>query len=192
MDIEKAKAAARKKASAALDLAEYASGELKAEERAALEKRAHLEPYIETVAAQTGLPAERAVEIAREVERSGEPALIVERIRAEVEAKEIFEELFEKEVARIRTCPVRVKRESGWELCGLPLESIQQALVHHSIHLLHCPDYRTQRATLNDIRELLYPTEIRGVRAALPAEERAALTRDPRIVKRLLHRGDDY
>lgn len=161
------------------------------EARDALSKRPRLpDPSVEVIAKKTGLSSARAREIADEVSRGGEPALVVESYRAENEARDAFKLLYEEEIVRLQRCPLRVRRNGEWDTCGVELRDIQQALVHHSMHLMfESRDDRVRRAVTNDISEKLYPTDFKGVRAALTAEERTALFADPRMRDRLLRRG---
>lgn len=160
------------------------------EAREQLEKRPALQPeFVEAQAAAAGVPVERAQAIAAEIQRQAGPALVIESYRAENELKDVFRQLYEAEVLRLQHCPARVKGVTGWQQCGVPLDNIQQALVHHSMHLLwESNDDKVKRAVANDISEKLFPTDIKGVRAALTADERRAALSDPRIRDRLLRR----
>lgn len=184
--------AAKKDAGKAIELAEDLTVNgpaLTAEARRAIEKRPAIpEAAVEEAAKVKGVSLERAREIARDVEAKSEPVLVIESVRAENELRDVFENLYAAEVQNLQTCPVVVNRGGTKQPCGRELKSIQEALVHHSFHILYGADYRTQRATLNDISEKLYPTDIKGVRAALTAEERDALFRNPAMRDRLLKR----
>lgn len=103
-------------------------------------------------------------------------------ISVEGEVKDYFRDIYQKEIEKRSTCPYIVKtahmgktgkESSTWEACGDKLETIQQALVHQSLHIMFdSNDPRTQRAMLNDIRELLYPVQEKSIRAALGPDER--------------------
>lgn len=110
--------------------------------------------------------------------------VVVERFRAETGNREEFVTAYLEEFLRMGSCPVRIRRSGKLEPCGAPLSSIVQALAHHDIHLMYMGDWRVQRATVNAIRDVAYPVEIQGMRAALTVEERATLTSDSRIMEK--------
>ncbi len=181
---------AKKNAAKALDLVQATVGQ---DVSAVLEKKPELKPEAVAATAEAkGVPYDRAIEIANEVVTGQPPAVRVEAYRAENELREVFLQLYSEEISRMKFCPVKVKQPGGsWSTCGASIDTIQQALVHHSMHLLYSSDYRTQRQIMNDISEKLFPTEIRGVSAVLGPEERAGMLRDPRLRDRLLGRSQD-
>ena len=173
-------------------------GDLSPEARTALEKRPVFEPqFLEQQAQKFGLPVDQVQEMVAEVLREGGPALVVEQRQFGVdeEAREHFRKLYQEEIRKRRTCNrwivepgtqgKKVKRP-----CGSTFESIEQALVHHSIHLLYEADYRTQRAIWNDIKDLLHPMTEKSLRAALSVDERRRMMQDHRLRARLLGRVD--
>lgn len=150
-----------------------------------LSKAPTLEPaFVEAQAKKFDVPEKRVAEIAQTVMRDEGPPMTLEKreISVEGEVKEIFRDEYHKEIVRRATCPYIVrssytgvsgKESSTWEKCGEKLESIQQALVHQSLHIMYdSGDPRTQRAMLNDIRELLYPVVEKSFRAILGPDER--------------------
>ena len=121
-----------------------------------------------------------------------EPAIVVEERRFEIDsdARALFHELYAAEVKRLETCPWLVPFVKGkkklFKVCGVALDSIEHALVHHRLHLLFAGDSRTQRSANLDIQTLLFPERSTGVTAALPASERRAmLETDSHLRKRL-------
>ena len=181
---------AKKNAKKALELAQEAGTQDTAE---VLEKKpTFTEAAVEALAGSTGVPVERAKEIANEVVQAQGPAVRVEAFRAENEIRDELLRLYAEEVRRMQRCPVKIKKENGkFEQCGRRIRTIQQALAHHTMHLMYSADYRVQRQVVNDISEKLFPTEIRGVSAVLGPEERSAALSNPAIRDRLLGRGDD-
>jgi hypothetical protein len=146
------------------------------------------------------------VEAIAEVVSTEGPVFVEERTwEVDADIKEHFKELYEKEISRRRVCDqmIQVEEErqrkqsdgqptgrremiSVWKRCGAVYESFQQALVHQSLHLMFdAKDERTKRAMWNDIRELVYPTREKGIRAALTPQERRRMM-DDRLKDRLL------
>ncbi len=141
--------------------------------------------FIEAQAEKFGTTVERVTEIAEAVAGSMPAPLVLEKREFSVEAdvQEYFREIFEKEIRKRDTCPYVMeqiyigptgKQSSVHDRCGEKLETVQQAWVHHALHIMYdSGDPRTQRAMLMDIRELLWPTQEKSVRAALGPDERA-------------------
>lgn len=143
------------------------------------------ESFIEAQAEKFGTTVERVTEIAEAVAGSMPAPLVMEKREFSVEAdvQEYFREIFQKEIRKRDTCPYMMeqihiaptgKQSSFNGRCGEKLETVQQAWVHHALHIMYdSGDPRTQRAMLMDIRELLWPTQEKSVRAALGPDERA-------------------
>ncbi len=143
------------------------------------------ESFIEAQAEKFGTTVERVTEIAEAVAGSMPAPLVMEKREFSVEAdvQEYFREIFQKEIRKRDTCPYVMeqiyigptgKQSSVHDRCGEKLETVQQAWVHHALHIMYdSGDPRTQRAMLMDIRELLWPTQEKSVRAALGPDERA-------------------
>jgi hypothetical protein len=170
-------------------------GPVSQEAQAVLEKRPEFTPsFLEQQAQKFGLPLDQIQEIAEAVAASGPPGLVVERHQfgLETEAREHLAALYEKEIQRRRTCLrwiyTPVERDGKWRRvrkpCGATFETFDQALVHHSIHLLFEADYRTQRAHWNDVLNIKFPLEQKSLRAALTVDERRRLMADPRFRER--------
>ncbi len=160
--------------------------------------------FLEAQAEKVGSTTEQLAEVAAQV--SAESPVFVEQRTWEVDAdvKESFRALYERDIRTRHTCremiqieeerqrkqdgkPVgRGEKISVWTRCGVIYESFQHALVHQSLHLMFdSKDERTRRAMLNDVRELIYPTREKGVRAALTTQERRRMM-DSRLKQRLL------
>lgn len=143
------------------------------------------ESFIEAQAEKFGTTVERVTEIAEAVAGSMPAPLVLEKREFSVEAdvQEYFREIFQKEIRKRDTCPYMMeqihiaptgKQSTFNGRCGEKLETVQQAWVHHALHIMYdSGDPRTQRAMLMDIRELLWPTQEKSVRAALGPDERA-------------------
>jgi hypothetical protein len=141
--------------------------------------------FLEAQVAKFGVPIDRLTEIAQTVSESMPTPLVVEKREFSVEAdvQEHFREIFQKEIDKRATCNYVVegnlvgptgKQSSAHKLCGDRLETVQQAWVHHALHIMYdCGDPRTQRAMLMDVRELLWPTQEKSMRAALSPDERS-------------------
>ena len=155
------------------------------EAQVVLEQTPELAPeFIASQAERFDVSLKRVDEIAQTVAQEQGAAVVLEKreISVDAEVKDYFREIYQKEVEKRSTCPYIVKtshmgktgkESSTWEACGDKLESIQQALVHQSLHIMYdSNDPRTQRAMLNDIRELLYPVQEKSIRAALGPDER--------------------
>ena len=146
---------------------------------------------VEKQAERFNVEADTMSKVISQMMRS-EPAVVVEERRFEIDsdARALFHELYTKEVQRLETCPWLVPYIKGkkklYKVCGLALESIEQALAHHRVHLLFSGDARTQRSTNLDIQTMPYPERSTGVTAALPAgERRRMLEEDSHLRKRL-------
>ncbi len=150
-----------------------------------LEQTPELAPeFIVSQAERFDVPVKRVEDIAKTVAAEQGAAITVEKreISVDAEVKDFFRELYQKEIEKRSTCSFVVKtthmgktgkESSTWEACGDKLETIQQFLVHQSMHIIcDSGDPRTQRAMLNDIRELLYPVQEKSIRAALGPDER--------------------
>lgn len=179
-------------------LVEATVAPLSDEGKAALEKRPEFSPaFLQRQAREFGIPVDKIEEIAAQVIREGAPTLVVEarEFGVDAEAREHFRQIYDLEIAKRKKCnrwvhePDAKTGKKEKRPCGAEFTTIQQALVHHSIHLLFESDYRTQRSHWNDVREILYPTQERGLRAALTPEERTKMLRDPEMRRRLLARG---
>jgi len=142
------------------------------------------ESYIAAQAEKFGTTVERVTEIAQVVASGMPTPLVMEKREFSVESdvQAHFLEVFEKEIQKRETCPYVVeeryigptgKQSSVHKACGDKLETVQQAWVHHALHIMYdSGDPRTQRAMLMDIRELLWPTQEKSLRAALGPDER--------------------
>ncbi len=155
------------------------------EAQVVLEETPEIAPaFIASQAERFDVPIKRVDEIAQTVAAEHGAAVTLEKreISVDAEVKDYFREIYQKEIEKRATCPYIVKtthmgktgkESSTWEACGDRLESIQQALVHQSLHIMFdSNDPRTQRAMLNDIRELLYPVQEKSIRAVMGADER--------------------
>jgi hypothetical protein len=155
------------------------------EAQVVLEQTPELAPeFIASQAERFDVPIKRVDEIAQTVAQEQGAAITVEQreISVDAEVKDFFRELYQKEIEKRSTCSYIVKtshigktgkESSTWEACGDKLETIQQFLVHQSMHIIcDSGDPRTQRAMLNDIRELLYPVQEKSIRAVMGADER--------------------
>jgi hypothetical protein len=180
-------------------LIESQLGPISDEAALALEKRPQFEPtFLEKQAQKFGLPFDQVHQIAQEVVAQGSAALVVERHQfgLESEAREHLAALYEKQIKVRRTCnrwlyaPVENPKAPGKyrrarKPCGYVFETFDEALVHHSLHILFEADYRTQRAHWNDILNIKYPLEQKTLRAALTVEERRRMMADHRLRERL-------
>lgn len=164
--------------------------------------------FLEGEAQRFGVDRQKVEDVAAVVVEEAGPAMVVEEREWSMEGdvKEYFRELYEREIAKRQVCTWQITEEwekqrthedgspmgkpqqaSVYRRCNAKLESIQQALVHHSLHLMFdSSDPRTQRAMWNDIKETLFPTREKSVRAALSVEERRRMMGDPRLRERIL------
>lgn len=141
--------------------------------------------FIAKQAEKFGTTVERVTEIAQTVAQTMPTPLVIEKREISVDSnvQEYFRELFQREIDKRKTCPFvqhgkhfnhRGQETSASSICGDKLETVQQAWVHQALHIMYdSGDPRTQRAMLMDIRELLWPTQEKSVRAALGPDERA-------------------
>ena len=136
----------------------------------------HLD-VVQREAGKFDVPAERALTIAREVDKERETALTITETRKEAELREVFEEIYDDEVTRRQICPVPE--------CGAELTSIKEALVHMRAHILFEGSWREVRAVAKDITDQLYPPIEQETTAAYTAEERTALMKALRARKML-------
>lgn len=136
---------------------------------------------IEREAEKFDVTKEKALAIARDVDKKGEAALTITEKRKESELREVFEEIYNEEVARRQLCPVIE--------CGAELKDIKQALVHIRTHILFEADFRTARAVALDIEHQLFPAIEQEATAAYTAEERTALMKTLREQKMI---PDDF
>ena len=139
-------------------------------------KLADYDDIIEREAKKFDLTTERALAIAEHVDEQREAAVIITQTRKESELREVFEEIYDNEIARRQVCPI--------DDCGERLTGIKQALVHMRTHLLFESDWRTIRAVAHDITNQLFPAVEQEMTAAYTAEERAVLVK--RIEQRRL------
>jgi hypothetical protein len=129
---------------------------------------------------------DKALAIARDVDEKREAALVITETRKESELREVFEEIYDDEVAKRQVCPVTE--------CGAELTSIKQALVHMRTHILFEADWRTIRAVAKDIEIQVFPPIEHETSAAYTAEERTALLkalRERRLLSDSLGDEDD-
>jgi len=110
---------------------------------------------------------ERALAIAGEVDVEREAVATITTDRKEGELREVFEQIYDDEVARRKVCP--------FESCGQRLETIKEAIAHVRMHLLFEADKKTQRGVANDIARQLFPQVEEEWRAVMPADERKRL-----------------
>ncbi len=123
------------------------------------------------------VPTERALAIAADVDKQREAALVITETRKESELREVFEEIYDDEVARRQLCPVAE--------CGTELKSMKQALAHMRTHILFEGSWREVRAVANDIERQVFPAVEQHATAAYTAEERALLMKTIRERKML-------
>lgn len=122
---------------------------------------------VEREATKFGVPTKRALTVADEVDEEREAAVVVTTTRKESELREVFEDIYDHEVARREFCPI--------EGCGERLKTIKQALGHMRIHLLFESDWRTILATSRAIEEQVFPAVEQEVAVALTATQRTEL-----------------
>lgn len=109
------------------------------------------------------------------------------------EARAGFHALYEREIASLKECPlpkIGDARRKSPARCRMTLRSFEHFLVHHHLHLMIDADSRTQRSTNESARELVHPTSEKTMKAALPAEERRRMMRDPELRRRLIAAKD--
>lgn len=126
----------------------------------------HLE-VVEREAVKFDVPRERALTIADEVDEEREAAIVITTKRKESELREVFEDLYDHEVAERQFCPI--------EACGQALKTVKQALAHMRIHLLFESDWRTILATTKAIESQVFPVTEHEVTAAMTADKRTML-----------------
>ena len=178
-------------------LRETATAPISPEARATFEKRPEFSrDFLERQSQQFGVSIEKIQEIADSVMAQGPPTFVVHarEFGVDTEARAHFRNLYDTEILKRRKCgrwiveaDDRTKKKIK-RACGELFTDVMQAMVHHSIHILFESDYRTQRAHWNDIRELLSPTQERGIQAALPQSEREKIADDLRRRGHLLSR----
>ncbi len=117
------------------------------------------------------IPVGRVRRIADEVWKA-EPKLTVTVFEREGELRHFYRAEFARQLHDRRTC--------NWQGCTYRYGTMEAAIAHQLLHLgFDITDRRTQRAVLNDIRELLNPpreTRVSGqVAGVLTDEEIAAI-----------------
>lgn len=175
-------------------------GAISDEAKAKLSKQPTLTPkFLEAQAKKFGASKEQVEAAANHAAQQVGPPIMVEQREFSVDAdiQAHFRQLYNEEVAKRQVCTWQIQEEFSdpkskspatsfvSKRCNTRLESLEQMLVHVSLHILFDTDARTARAHWNDIRELNFPTKEKSVRAPLGPDERRQWLMNPDLRARL-------